>query len=362
MKILYLYTELQGHNIPVFERLATDYGATVDVFHWTQNKLTPFIPTSHTNHPNLRFHDRSAHSSAQIVEFAMDLRPDVVYVTGWMDKGYFPALRRLKALGIPVVAGLDGQWTGSLRKYLACLVMRWFYKKPYYNYLWVPGPLQYEYAARLGFTKAEIISNLLSGNSTLFTEAGKTLETAKQEKYPQKFLYVGRFASQKGVDILLEAFEIYKAKYQGRWGLSCIGNGPLMDQLLRATTRHANISVEGFLPQAQLVARASQSGAFVLPSRYEPWGVVAHEFACAGLPLILSEHVGARQQYLVDGFNGFTFRQNAAQSLARAMHLMSSLSDDALVMMGKRSMQLASQTSPEVTAASLISVLHRKAR
>ena len=39
MKVLYLYTELQGHNIPIFERLATNYAATVEVFHWTQNKL-----------------------------------------------------------------------------------------------------------------------------------------------------------------------------------------------------------------------------------------------------------------------------------------------------------------------------------
>jgi glycosyltransferase involved in cell wall biosynthesis len=359
MKILYLYTELQGHNIPVFECLATDYEATVEVFHWTQNKLTPFIPSEHTNNPNVRFHNRSAYSSAQIAEFAENFSPDLVYVTGWMDKGYFPALKKLKSMGIPVVAGLDGQWTGSVRKHLACLVMRWLYKKPYYNYLWVPGPLQYEYAARLGFKKTEIISNLLSGNSNLFSEAAKALASTKQSQYPAKFLYVGRFAETKGVDILIEAFDIYKSKYRGAWGLTCVGNGPMKAALTTAMTRHPDIEVENFLPQAQLVNSAIESGCFILPSRYEPWGVVAHEFAAAGLPLILSEHVGAKQQYLVDGFNGYTFCDHSVAALAQAMHLISSAPSDKLVLMGKRSAQLASQTSPDITTASLVSVLKR---
>ena len=359
MKVLYLYTELQGHNIPIFERLATDYAATVEVFHWTQNKLTPFIPSEHTSNQNIRFHDRSAYTSAQIVEFAENFSPDLVYVTGWMDKGYFPALKKLKAMGIPVVAGLDGQWTGSLRKHLACLVMRWLYKKPYYSYIWVPGPLQYEYAARLGFKKNEIMSNLLSGNSDLFSEAAKALDSTKHNQYPSKFLYVGRFAETKGVDLLLEAFDIYKTQYHGTWGLTCIGNGPMKGELTTAMARHQDLQIRDFLPQAQLVNSAFESGCFILPSRYEPWGVVAHEFAAAGLPLILSEHIGAKQQYLVDSFNGYTFCNNSAAELAHAMHLVSSTPNDKLVRMGKRSMQLASQTSPDITTASLVSVLKR---
>ena len=42
MKVLYLYTEVMGYNIPIFERLVERYGATVDVVHWDQNKKTPY--------------------------------------------------------------------------------------------------------------------------------------------------------------------------------------------------------------------------------------------------------------------------------------------------------------------------------
>jgi len=34
------------------------------------------------------------------------------------------------------------------------------------------------------------------------------------------------------------------------------------------------------------------SGCFILPSRYEPWALVIHEAACAGLPIICTNVCG----------------------------------------------------------------------
>lgn len=357
MKVLYLYTELLGYNLPIFERLVNDYDATVDVIHWSQNKLTPFIPSEHTDSSKITFHDRSALSSDDMIDFATKLVPDLVYVTGWMDKGYFPVLRRLKSMGVPIVAGLDSQWTGSLRQRLGSALIRWVYKRRYYTYLWVPGPLQYEYARRMGFKKSEIICNLLSGNSDLFVQASRVLDKDKLSHYPQTFLYVGRFAQAKGIDILINAFDIYKDKYQGAWGMTCIGNGPMLEHLTNATQRHSDLQIEPFLTQPELMARAKLAGAFILPSRYEPWGVVAHEFSTAGLPLIFSECVGARTQFLIDQLNGYTFYGDSAEDLAYKMHLMSNNSVEKLVAMGRMSAKLASQITPDITTASLMSVI-----
>ena len=357
MKVLYLYSELLGYNIPIFERLVSYYGATVDVIHWSQKKLTPFVPSEHTNSKQITFYDRSSFTSQQMVELALRLKPDLVYVTGWMDRGYFPVLQKLKSQGVPVVAGLDSQWTGSLRQQIGALLIRWLYKRLFYSYVWVPGPLQYEYAARIGFKKNEILSNLLSGNTELFSEAAALLATEKYHNYPKKFLYVGRFAKQKGVDLLLAAYDIYKKTHHGTWGLMCIGNGPMQQDLDSAAADDKQITIETFLPQPELVKRAQAAGAFVLPSRYEPWGVVAHEFSAAGLPLIFSEYVGARQQFLIDGLNGYTFYNESPQDLAYKMHLLSSQAPEQLIEMGQISHQLAQRTTPEITAASLMAVL-----
>jgi glycosyltransferase involved in cell wall biosynthesis len=355
MKVLYLYTEIMGYNIPILEELVKRYGATVDVVHWDQNKNTPYVPSP--NLEGIRFHRRSGFTPQSLRDFAATLQPDLVYTSGWQDKGYRPALQKLKSLGTPVVMGLDSQWTGSLRQQVGARVLKHCFKERYFSYAWVPGPLQYECAARLGFAQTEIISHLLTGNTQIFDSAGSALEQEKTTSYPKQFLYVGRLTESKGIDTLIAAFKRYKQRYAGTWGLTCIGNGPLEAQL----KEQAGIVVEPFADQANLALHARRAGAFVLPSRYEPWGVVVHEFASTGLPLLLSNKVGARQQFLIDGLNGYSFEAGSVEELAKKLDQLATRSDTELLAMGRASCRLASALSPEIAAASFVSVLERHA-
>ena len=59
-----------------------------------------------------------------------------------------------------------------------------------------------------------------------------------------------------------------------------------------------------------LVRVIKNVGFFVLPSNFEPWGVVVHEFCAAGLPMLLSETVGSSSSFLINGHNGFLFKPN----------------------------------------------------
>jgi glycosyltransferase involved in cell wall biosynthesis len=355
MKVLYLYTEIMGYNIPIFDELVKRYGATVDVVHWDQNKNTPYVPS--TNLDGIRFHRRSGFTPQSLCDFVATLQPDLVYTSGWQDKGYRLALQKLKRLGTPVVMGLDSQWTGSLRQQVGARVLKHFFKKRYFSYAWVPGPLQYECAARLGFAQIEIISHLLTANTQIFGSAASALVQEKTTSYPKQFLYVGRLTESKGIDTLIAAFNRYKELYAGTWGLTCIGNGPFEAQL----KEQAGIVVEPFADQANLALHARRAGAFVLPSRYEPWGVVVHEFASTGLPLLLSNKVGARQQFLIDGLNGYSFEAGSVEQLAKKLDQLARGSDTELLAMGRASCQLASALSPEIAAASFVSVLERHA-
>lgn len=352
MKILYLYTEIMGYNLPIFDRLVKHYGASVDVIHWNKNKLTPFVPDPIHG---VTFHPRSTYSVESMTHFAVNLNPDVVYISGWQDKGYLTVVRKLKSLGIPIVAGLDSQWTGSLRQQIGAKLIRWIYKPRYFSYVWVPGPLQYEYAARIGFKKSEILCNLLSGNSNVFAQTAAERKSTLAIESKPSFLYVGRFTKSKGMDILIKAFQLYKEKYQGTWDLVCIGNGPMEQELKEIS----GIKVEKFLPQKELAIQAKTAGAFILPSRYEPWGVVVHEFAIAGLPMILSEHVGARPQFLIDEANGYTFYDNSAEDLAKKMHCTATQSPERLKEMGLLSAKLAEHITPDITASSLMAVARK---
>ena len=356
MKILYLYSEVMGYNVAVFEQLVLAYGATVDVVHWNKNKLTPYIAPLAAG---VQYHERSTFHTKQLVEFSLNLQPDLVYVSGWMDAGYLKVVARLKAIGVPIVVGFDTQWTGSLRQRLGAQLLRCHYKSKYFSYALVPGPLQFAYAIRLGFKQTEILYPLLSANTSVFSTAVQALSLTKKGDYPKRFLYVGRFTESKGVDILLAAFKIYKDKYQGTWGLTLVGNGPLLATINAAQQHDSNIQIAPFSDQAKLVEYALASGAFVLPSRYEPWGVVAHEFSAAGLPMVMSEAVGARTQFLIDHLNGYTFYRNSAEDLAQKLAQLSSLETEQLCAMGLESARLASNIDTKLAAASFVSVVKR---
>ena len=125
IKILYLYTEIMGYNLPILERLVSHHGASVEVIRWNQNKLTPFVPAPI---PGVTFHERTSFNAPQLLAFALALKPDLVYISGWQDRGYLPVVRQLKAQGTTVVTGMDSQWTGSLRQRIVALWMRWLIK------------------------------------------------------------------------------------------------------------------------------------------------------------------------------------------------------------------------------------------
>ena len=350
MKILYLYTEIMGYQIPVFKELIERYGAEIFVVHWDQKKLTPYSPQ---HIPGLTLFNRSEFSTyKEILDLALSINPVLVYISGWQDKAYLKVVEHLRLQSIPIVVGFDDQWLGSLRQMLGSLLMRFRWVKKYFTHAWVAGPYQLEYAMRMGFSKKNIIFNLLSCDSDKFDiykerVFGNVIEDSHQ------FLYVGNFRDVKGTDILVKAFQIYRNKYRGEWNLVCIGNGDF-ESLIKDD---GSIILLPFSGVDELVNCAKNSSAFIMPSRHDQWGVAVHEFALAGLPLILSENVGSHPVFLIDGYNGYLFKNNSADNLAEKMYLISQKNDAELAMMGARSHRLGLSITPQMTAASLMSVL-----
>jgi glycosyltransferase involved in cell wall biosynthesis len=114
--------------------------------------------------------------------------------------------------------------------------------------------------------------------------------------------FAGKLAAFKGVDILLKAAAYYE-KHQGLHGSPgkivtvIAGDGILRENLilLSQTLNLKNVYFLGYLPQDRLVELYSISDVFVIPSRNEPFGLVALEAMSCGLPV-----VGTDQGGLVD--------------------------------------------------------------
>jgi glycosyltransferase involved in cell wall biosynthesis len=100
------------------------------------------------------------------------------------------------------------------------------------------------------------------------------------------------------------------------------------------------VTDHGFVQPKELPEFFSQHGAFIMPSRFEPWGVAIGEAAASGMPLICSSACGAALDLLRPFYNGLSFSPGDAPQLARAMAWMSDHAEQ-LPLMGSRSQCLA---------------------
>jgi glycosyltransferase involved in cell wall biosynthesis len=69
----------------------------------------------------------------------------------------------------------------------------------------------------------------------------------------------------------------------------------------------------------RIVELYAAADVFALLSEREPWGVVVNEAAACGLPLLLSERVGAAHDLLRDGENGVLVPVGDASAAGEAL-------------------------------------------
>jgi glycosyltransferase involved in cell wall biosynthesis len=71
----------------------------------------------------------------------------------------------------------------------------------------------------------------------------------------------------------------------------------------------------GFLNQSQLPATYCAADLVVLPSKFEPFGLVVNEAMLCGLPVAISDRVGARFDLVRPNENGYVFPVGDVEAL-----------------------------------------------
>ncbi|MCU0434614.1 MAG: glycosyltransferase family 4 protein [Bacteroidia bacterium] len=339
-KVLFLYTEIAGYTLACLRALAQT-GAEVHLVRWPVNQEAPF---NFDFGDKLQVYSRRELGDEQLIALAARISPHAIVCSGWVDKGYVAVCRKWKPK-IPVVLAMDNKWTGSMRQQLARLAAP-FKVKRNFNRVWVPGPLQAAFARKLGFAAAHISTGFYSADVPVFAALETQQRAAKQASFPHRFVYTGRYYEFKGLPELWRAF--IRLRQTGcQWELWCAGTGDL------APVQHEGIKHLGFVQPAELGRLMSETGVFVMPSRTEPWGVVLHEFAAAGFPVLCSREVGAASAFVSEGVNGYLYEAGNEEALFRLLQKMTTLSDAQLLEMGAQSAAKAQQITPQRWAETL---------
>lgn len=137
------------------------------------------------------------------------------------------------------------------------------------------------------------------------------------------FLFVGRLVPEKNVALLVEAFAELK-KTQPDTALLIIGDGVEMGNLKKKAENLlvSDVHFMGYVTFPEIVEFYKAADVFVLPSQYEPWGLVINEAMIMGLPVIVSDKVGCRKDLVIEGKNGYLFKNGSKNELLKVMSLM----------------------------------------
>jgi glycosyltransferase involved in cell wall biosynthesis len=302
----------------------------------------PFGPEILQGLPVRLLDEREREDGDLIEQLVIEQQPDVVALPGWMHEPYRRLVASDALTKCQFVMAMDTPWRGVMRQQLAPYLLRSFLRRM--DRVVVTGERSWQYARKLRISPDKIVRGTYGIDYTRLAplwDARYRLPGG----WPRRFLFVGRYEHDKGIDVLLDAYRLYSTAVSDPWPLTCCGSGSL-DELVSNARGVENL---GFLQPADLLPVFAGSGVFVIASRFDPWPLVIVESSAAGLPVIASEACGSAVELIRPHYNGLMVPTDDVRALAAAMvHLHDAV--DELAVMGRRGQELAAPYSAEIWA------------
>jgi len=228
--------------------------------------------------------------------------------------------------------GLEPYQALSRKDKLVAIPFKWVF-----NYIFK----KVDYVVSLGGLLTDILQEIVSKDKIVILPNGVNLPEnftlAEKPNLPVNLLFVGRFASNKGIDLLLQvAQELNTEGFSEKVNYKLAGKGPLWEKM-QAEYPLPNVEFLGFVTDEQLSVLYAVSHVFVLPTLFEGMPTVVHEAMTHSLPIIVS-NVGATAEQ-VDVTNGYLLERNNKLALKKAITGFVGLSLEQKTAMGAASLK-----------------------
>ncbi len=240
-------------------------------------------------------------------------KPDAVFLPGWSYRACNGLLRNGAFSSIKFVMGSDQPWWGAWRQRLNALRVRRVLRRV--DRFVVPGERGWQCIRNLGVPESKIHRGAQYGVDDTAWRPLWEQRTNRPDGWPRQFLYVGRFVSEKALDLMLDAHGRYRSRHADAWPLSCCGQGPMADLVEAAP----DVRNHGFVQPAEMPAVFAAHGVLINAARYDPWPLVIVEACASGMPVIASEACGSVVEVVRPYHNGLTVPTGDTDALARAM-------------------------------------------
>jgi glycogen synthase len=255
-------------------------------------------------------------------------RPDVVHAHDWLVT--HPAIALADQLGVPLVATVHateaGRHSGWLSQPLNQQVhsVEWWLANRADALVTCSTAMRREVSHLFEVDSASITVIHNGIESRAWRVGAADVAAFRRQHSPDGtplLLFFGRLEWEKGVHDLVAALPRIRARHPGT-RLVVAGKGRQEQELQTVARKHRvrrAVDFVGHLSDRELRAALAAADAVVLPSRYEPFGIVALEAAAAGAPLVAST-AGGLGEVVVDGRTGVSFPPGDVPAIADAVH------------------------------------------
>lgn len=274
-------------------------------------------------------------------------RFDAMLIHGWGLSTYWLAIEAARAMRIPIFLRAESNGlsepTGAKAAVKRAMLGHIFAGSAGFMAI---GTLNRKFYQKYGVEPERVFPAPYSVDNSFFARHAEELCPRREELRGQAgipsgavvFLFCGKLSAVKRPLDVLEAFARvpHPSKY-----LVLAGDGVLRGEI-EAKARELGLSntlITGFCNQTELPRWYAVADALVLPSGFEPWGLVVNEAMNFSLPIIASDGVGSAPDLVEPGGNGFVYPRGDVDALARSMEQVAT--DGALrAAMGARSRQI----------------------
>jgi glycosyltransferase involved in cell wall biosynthesis len=259
-------------------------------------------------------------------------KPQVVVVSGWSTFASQAAIAWSRARRVPYVLHVESHdlgprapWRRFVKDAVATRVIR-----SATSVLVVGSAARDSVVARgAAPERVRVFANTI--DVTRWIERAERLERAPHDGVV--VLSVGRPVPEKGFDLLADACSVARVRLE---------------------------LATGGVAEDELAQRYVDADVFALLSRHEPWGVVVNEAAASGLPLVLSDQVGAAADLLRAGENGFLVPGEDVGAAAEALRELAA-DADLRRRMGDRSREIVRDWGYEPSVESFVAAVREAA-
>ncbi|MCV7310165.1 glycosyltransferase family 4 protein [Mycobacterium paraffinicum] len=248
-------------------------------------------------------------------------RPDVVHAHDWLVA--HPAITLAQFYDVPMVSTIHATEAGRHSGWISGAISRQVHALE--SWLVRESDSLITCSASMGDEITELFGPGLAGITVIrngIDAARWPFAERRARTGPAELLYLGRLEYEKGVHDVIAALPRIRRTHPGTT-LTIAGEGTQQDWLVEQARKHRVLKATrfaGHLDHAELLAVLHRADVAVLPSHYEPFGIVALEAAAAGTPLVTS-NIGGLGEAVINGRTGVSCAPRDITGLASAVRI-----------------------------------------